>query len=163
MGRRSKKITYRGQEMFDRVSYITVAPDAMEAFGGGAKYLGTSSIERKLRYMMELRVSQINGCAYCVDLHSKQLRKEGETEQRIDCLSVWDEVTFYTERERAALEWAEAVTRVEATRVPDDVYERVSRHFGERELVDLTLVVANMNFWNRIAISFRRQPPGRHK
>jgi len=113
--------------------------------------------------MMELRVSQINGCAYCVDLHSKQLRKEGETEQRIDCLSVWDEVTFYTDRERAALEWAEAVTRVEATRVPDDVYERVSEHFSEKELVDLTLVAANMNFWNRIAISFRRQPPGRHK
>lgn len=149
--------------MMDRISYITVAPEAMEAFGGGPKYLGTSSIDRKLRYMMELRVSQINGCAYCVDLHSKQLRKEGETEQRIDCLSVWDEVTFYTGRERAALEWAEAVTRVEATRVPDDVYERVSVHFSEKELVDLTLVVANMNFWNRIAISFRRQPPGRHK
>ncbi|MGE3523653.1 MAG: carboxymuconolactone decarboxylase family protein, partial [Candidatus Dadabacteria bacterium] len=97
------------------------------------------------------------------DLHSKQLRKEGETEQRIDYLSVWDEVTFYTGRVRAALEWAEAVTRVEATRVPDDVYERVSGHFSEKELVDLTLVVANMNFWNRIAISFRRQPPGRHK
>src|SRR5690606_23351488 len=120
-----------------------------------------SSIERRLRYMMELRVSQINGCAYCVDLHSKQLRKEGETEQRIDCLPVWDEVTFYTDREKAALEWAEAVTRVEASRVPDDVYERVSAHFGEKELVDLTLVVANMNFWNRIAISFRRQPPTR--
>ena len=148
--------------MFNRVSYITVAPDAMEAFGGGAKYLGTSSIERKLRYMVELRVSQINGCAYCIDLHSKQLRKEGETERRIDCLSVWDEVEFYTDREKAALEWAEAVTRIEGTRVTDEVYERVSAHFSEKELVDLTLAVANMNFWNRLAISFRRQPPGKN-
>mgnify|MGYP001400292991 CR=1 FL=1 len=140
--------------MMDRISYITVAPEAMEAFGGGPKYLGTSSIDRKLRYMMELRVSQINGCAYCVDLHSKQLRKEGETEQRIDCLSVWDEVTFYTDRERAALEWAEAVTRVEATRVPDDVYERVSVHFSEKELVDLYMCIIAINGWNRLAIPF---------
>lgn len=148
--------------MFNRVSYITVAPDAMEAFGGGAKYLATSSIERKLRYMVELRISQINGCAYCIDLHSKQLRKEGETDRRIDCLSVWDEVEFYTDREKAALKWAEAVTRIEGTRVPDEVYERVSAHFSEKELVDLTLAVANMNFWNRLAISFRRQPPGKN-
>jgi AhpD family alkylhydroperoxidase len=147
--------------MFNRISYITVAPDAMEAFGGGAKYLAGSSIKRRLRYLVELRVSQINGCAYCIDLHSKQLRKEGETDRRIDCLSVWDEVQFYTDREKAALEWAEAVTRIEGTRVPDEVYERVSAHFGEKEMVDLTLTVANMNFWNRIAISFRRQPPGK--
>lgn len=144
-----------------RIKYYSAAPEAIEAFSVGSKYFEGSSIEHRLRYLVELRVSQINGCSYCIDLHSKQLRKEGETEQRIDCLSVWHEVPFYTERERAALEWAEAVTRIEATRVPDEVYENVSPHFSERELVDLTFAVANMNLWNRIAISFRRLPIAR--
>ena len=107
---------------------------------------------------MQLRVSQINGCAYCVDLHTNQLRKEGETEQRIDCLVVWREVPFYDERERAALEWAEAVTLIKDTHAPDSAYEIVSAQFPEKELIDLTLVIADMNFWNRIAISFRRLP-----
>lgn len=111
--------------------------------------------------MVELRVSQINGCVYCVDLHSRQLRKEGEPEQRIDCVAVWREAPFYDERERAALAWAEAVTRVETTGVPDSDYENALDQFEEKELVDLTFVIANMNLMNRIAISFRKMPDKR--
>ena len=144
--------------MIKRAAYIKTAPEAVKAFSAGANYLENSSIEPKLRRLVELRVSQINGCAYCVDLHSRQLRDLGETEQRIDCLVVWREVPFYDERERAALEWAEAVTRIEATHAPDSVYEYVAEQFPEKELVDLTWVIANMNLWNRIAIGFRRLP-----
>ena len=144
--------------MIKRASYIKTTPEAVKAFSSGAGYLENSSIEHKLRYLVQLRVSQINGCAYCVDLHTHQLRKEGETEQRTDCLVVWREVPFYDERERAALGWAEAVTRIEATHAPDSAYESVSAHFSEKELIDLTLAIADMNFWNRIAISFRRLP-----
>jgi len=146
------------QRMFKRASYIKTSPEAINAFSGGAGYLETSSIEPKLRYLVQLRVSQINGCAYCVDLHTNQLRREGETEQRIDCLVVWREVPFYDERERAALAWAETVTLIKDTHAPDSAYEAVSAEFPEKELVDLTLVVADMNFWNRLAISFRRLP-----
>jgi AhpD family alkylhydroperoxidase len=99
------------QRMFKRASYIKTSPEAIKAFSGGAGYLETSSIEPKLRYLVQLRVSQINGCAYCVDLHTNQLRREGETQQRIDCLVVWREVPFYDERERAALAWAETGSR----------------------------------------------------
>jgi AhpD family alkylhydroperoxidase len=144
--------------LIKRAAYIKTAPEAVKAFSAGANYLDTSSIEPKLRRLVDLRVSQINGCAYCVDLHSRQLRDLGETEQRIDCLVVWREVPFYDERERAALEWAEAVTRIEDTHAPDSVYEYVAEQFPEKELVDLTWVIANMNLWNRIAIGFRRLP-----
>lgn len=141
--------------MTKRANYLKAAPDAIEAFTTAGEYLDRSSIEPKLRYLVELRVSQINGCAYCIGLHSRQLRKEGEKEKRLDSLLVWHEVSYFDKRERAALEWAEAVTRVESTRVPDSLYEKVSEHFSEKELVDLTFIVANMNLWNRIAISFR--------
>jgi AhpD family alkylhydroperoxidase len=144
--------------LIKRISYIKTAPEAIKAFLGGAGYLEGSSIEPRLRYLVQLRVSQINGCAYCVDLHTNQLRREGETQQRIDCLVVWREVPFYDERERAALEWAEVVTLVKDTHAPDSAYEAVSAHFPEKELVDLTFVIADMNLWNRIAISFRRLP-----
>jgi len=144
--------------LIKRISYIKTAPEAIKAFLGGAGYLESSSIEPKLRYLVQLRVSQINGCAYCVDLHTNQLRREGETQQRIDCLVVWREVPFYDERERAALEWAEVVTLIKDTHAPDSAYETVSAHFPEKELVDLTFVIADMNLWNRIAISFRRLP-----
>jgi len=144
--------------LIKRAAYLKTAPEAVKAFSAGANYLDTSSIEPKLRRLVDLRVSQINGCAYCVDLHSRQLRDLGETEQRIDCLVAWREVPFYDERERAALEWAEAVTRIEDTHAPDSVYEYVAEQFPEKEIVDLTFVIANMNFWNRIAIGFRRLP-----
>ncbi len=138
-----------------RANYLKVSPKLIEAYSGAAKALESSSIEPKLRYLIELRVSQINGCAYCVGLHTRQLREEGEEQRRLDTLVVWHEVTYFDDRERAALEWAEAVTRIESSRVPDSLYEKVSNHLSEKEIVDLTFVVANMNLWNRIAISFR--------
>src|SRR3989304_4693059 len=113
-----QKIAMGRCKLIKRASYIKTAPDAIKAFSGGAQYLVSSSIEHKLRYLVQLRVSQINGCAYCVDLHTNQLRKEGETQQRIDCLVVWKEVPFYDERERAALEWAGTVTLIKDTHAP---------------------------------------------
>lgn len=138
-----------------RANYLKVSPELIEAYSGAAKALENSSIEPKLRYLIELRVSQINGCAYCVGLHTRQLRGEGEDQKRLDSLVVWHEVTYFDDRERAALEWAEAVTRIESSRAPDSLYEKVSKHLSEKEIVDLTFVIANMNLWNRIAISFR--------
>ncbi len=117
-----------------------------------------SGLETKLLDLVRLRASQINGCAYCIDMHSKDLRAAGETEQRLYELDAWRETPFYTDRERAALEWTEAVTLVSETHVPDEVYERVRQHFNEDELVNLTLAVAAINVWNRLAISFRSVP-----
>ena len=122
-------------KLIKRASYIKTAPEAVKAFASGANYLENSSIEHKLRYLVQLRVSQINGCAYCVDLHTNQLRKEGETQQRIDCLVVWREVPFYDERERAALGWAESVTLIKDTHAPDSAYEIVSTQFSENNLI----------------------------
>jgi AhpD family alkylhydroperoxidase len=112
-------------------------------------------VERSLFHLVEIRASQINGCAYCIDMHTKDARADGETEQRIYALNAWHEAPFFTERERAALEWTEAVTRVAETHVPDEIYERVSQHFNEEELVALTFAVVVINSWNRLSISFR--------
>ena len=114
-----------------------------------------SGLDRTLRELVKIRASQINGCAYCLDMHTKDARATGETEQRIYALSAWRETPFYTDRERAALEWTETVTRVADTHVPDDVYERVREHFNESELVALTFAVVAINAWNRLAIAFR--------
>lgn len=141
-----------------RLDYRRVAPGAMAALDGVSKYFEICEIEEKLRRLVELRVSQINGCAYCIDLHINQLLELSETRQRIDCLLVWRDTTFYTHREVAALEWAEAVTRIGERHVPDEIYDRALTQLAERELVDLTLIVATMNAWNRIAISFGKMP-----
>jgi AhpD family alkylhydroperoxidase len=116
-----------------------------------------AAIERPLFELIKIRASQINGCAYCLDMHTKDARLAGETEQRIYALSAWRETPFFTDRERAALEWTEALTRVAEAHVPDDVFERVSRQFKEEEIVALTFAVAVINSWNRLAISLR--PP----
>lgn len=118
-------------------------------------YLKKSTIETKLRELIEYRVSQINGCAYCLDMHSKDLRHEGETEQRIYLVSAWRETDLYSPREKAALAWAEAVTKLEGGEVPDEVYEMARKEFSDEELLDLTLVVATINTWNRFNIAFR--------
>ena len=118
----------------------------------------TSGLEHSLIELVKLRTSQINGCAYCLDMHSKDARALGETEQRIYALNAWRETPFYTDRERAALEWAEAVTRVSVDHVPDRVYDAVAPHFSEPELVALTFAVVAINSWNRLAISFRAVP-----
>lgn len=141
-----------------RLPYFQLAPDGLNALGAMRPYFQTTAIEPRLRALVELRVSQINGCAYCVDMHSREARQAGESQQRLDCLAVWRETTFYDARERAALNWAESVTLVSQTGVPDDVYDAVHREFNEKDLVDLTLIVATMNAWNRMAISFRHGP-----
>jgi AhpD family alkylhydroperoxidase len=115
----------------------------------------SAGIDHRLFLLVEMRASQINGCAYCMDMHTKDARLAGETEQRIYALSAWRETPFFTDRERAALEWTEAVTRVADTHVPDEIYERVSSHFNESDLVALTFAVVAINSWNRLSISFR--------
>lgn len=147
--------------MTKRIAYFQAAPDALKALGATRTYIEASGIAPRLRALVELRVSQINGCAYCVDMHSREARQAGEGQQRLDCLPVWRETPFFDDRERAALAWAESVTLVPQTGVPDAVYEEARRHFAEKELVDLTLVVAAMNAWNRMAISFRHGPVAR--
>lgn len=141
-----------------RLDYWKTAPEAVKALGTASAYLDHCSIEPKLRHLIDLRVSQINGCAFCVDMHTQQLRQAGESQQRLDCLVVWHETTFFSDRERAALEWAESITRVESTHIPDEAYARVREQFNDRELVDLTTIASVMNAWNRMAISFRRGP-----
>lgn len=121
-------------------------------------YLKECGLERSLIELVKMRASQLNGCAYCIDMHSKDARAAGETEQRLYGLSAWRETPFYTERERAALEWTEKLTLISTNDVPDALYERVRQQFGETELVNLTLVINTINSWNRLAISFRSEP-----
>ena len=128
----------------------------MRAMFGLNGYLAKSGkIEKNLLHLLELRVSQLNGCAYCIDMHSKDLRAAGETEQRLYLLNAWRESPVYTERERAAFAWAEAVTFVTDGHVSDEVYEEAKKQFSEEELVDLTFAVTTINTWNRLNIAFR--------
>ena len=141
-----------------RISYARSAPGVFDAMEALDNYLEESAVERPLRFLAQLRASQINGCAYCLDMHSKDLRAIGETEQRIYSLDAWRECPYYTERERAALEWTEAVTLVADGHVPDAVYEAVRPFFDERQLADLTLAIATINAWNRLSIAARITP-----
>ena len=122
------------------------------------KPLSQSGLEKKLLDLVYFRVSQINGCAFCLDMHSKDLRAEGETEQRLYVLEAWRESPFYSDRERAALAWAEAVTTLSDKEVPDDIYDQARAQFSEAELVNLTLAVIAINGWNRLNIAFRTTP-----
>jgi AhpD family alkylhydroperoxidase len=124
---------------------------------GLESYLHQSGLEIPLLHLIKLRASQINGCAYCIDMHWKDLRAIGENEQRLYGLDAWRESPYYSERERAALAWTEAVTLVASSQVPDEVYEQVRRQFNEKELTDLTLAVATINAWNRLSISLRAE------
>jgi AhpD family alkylhydroperoxidase len=135
-----------------------VAPGVYQAMRGLETYLHQSGLEIPLLHLIKLRASQINGCAYCIDMHWKDLRAIGENEQRLYGLDAWQESPYYSDRERAALAWTEAVTRVANTHVPDEVYEEVQPHFTEKELADLTLAVATINAWNRLAIALRAEP-----
>lgn len=141
-----------------RLNSAAVAPQAMIAMGATAKYVAHASVPAKLRYLVELRVSQINGCSYCVAKHSDEARAVDETQRRLDCVAAWRHTTFYTDQERAALEWAEAVTTLGPAGVPDTVYDLAMKHFSEQELVDLTVIVAMMNAWNRLAVAFDKAP-----
>ena len=118
-------------------------------------YLRNSGLDSKLMHLVKTRASQINGCAYCVDMHTKDARAEGESEQRLYALDVWQDTPYFDDRERAALEWTETVTLVADTRVPDDVFERAKQHFSEQELINLTLAITNINAWNRLNVAFR--------
>jgi AhpD family alkylhydroperoxidase len=141
-----------------RINYAQVAPEAHKALRAMRAYSEASALGPRLRALVELRVSQINGCAYCVDQHSREARQAGEAQQRLDCLPVWRETPLFDDRERAALAWAESVTLVSQTGVPDAVFEETQRHFSEKDLVDLTFVIAAMNALNRVAVSFRKGP-----
>ncbi|HYO24381.1 MAG TPA: carboxymuconolactone decarboxylase family protein [Lacipirellulaceae bacterium] len=143
--------------MTPRIDAAKVSPEPQRAMYAIEKYLASCGLEHGLRELVKLRASQINGCAYCIDMHWKDARAAGETEQRLYALNAWRESPFYTDRERAALAWTEAVTLVTGG-VPDDVYEAARQHFDEQELVDLTWAVAAINAWNRMAISFRAVP-----
>jgi AhpD family alkylhydroperoxidase len=143
--------------MHTRIDYPTVAPGTFKAMLGLETYLHTCGLEKSLLHLVKLRASQINGCAYCLDMHWKDLRAIGENEQRLYSLDAWGECPYYTERERAALAWTDAVTRISDDRVPDEVYESVRPHFTAKELADLTLAVAAINAWNRLTIAGRTE------
>jgi len=145
-----------------RIDYLKSARGVYEAMLGLEKYLLQCGLEHSLLDLIKLRVSQINGCAYCIDMHWKDLRAAGESEQRLYGLDAWEESPYYTDRERAALAWAEAVTNISETHAPDEIYEQTRHHFNEKELSDLTLAIAAINSWNRLAIS-ARSVPGRYQ
>lgn len=152
--------------MQQRIKYTEVAPEGYRAMAGLEQYARRSGLESSLLELVKTRASQINGCAFCLDMHTKDARVAGETEQRLYTLSAWHETPFFADRERAALAWTEAVTRIADTHVPDEVYELARKHFSEKELVDLTLAIVAINGWNRLAIAFRTVPgsyqPAKH-
>jgi AhpD family alkylhydroperoxidase len=144
--------------MEGRIAMAKVAPGAYRAMLGLEEYLHQCGLEQTLIDLVKLRASQVNGCAYCIDMHWKDLRALGESEQRLYGLDAWEESPYYSDRERAALAWTEAVTNIRDGHVRDEVYEDVRKHFSEKELADLTLAVAAINAWNRLAISARTEP-----
>jgi AhpD family alkylhydroperoxidase len=141
-----------------RLASRQISPDGYKALLGVENYVRQSGLEQRLIELVKMRASQINGCAYCLDMHSRDARRAGETEQRLYLLDAWHETSLYTPREQAALAWTDAVTRIADTHAPDDVYEGLRSHFSEKEIVDLTILVGMINLWNRLAISFRNQP-----
>jgi AhpD family alkylhydroperoxidase len=153
--------------MQSRFNYAKFSPGGYHAMLGLEKYLAQCSLEEGLMDLVKLRVSQINGCAYCLDMHWKDLRAIGENEQRLYSLDAWRESPYYTDRERSALAWAEAITLITHGHASDAAYEEASAHLSEKEISDLTFAVATINAWNRLAISSRTVPgdykPARHR
>lgn len=141
-----------------RIDYRKQNPKPIQHLLNIEAYLAGCGLEHGLLHLIKMRASQINGCAYCIDMHSKDARAGGESEQRLYALDAWRETPFFSERERAALEWTEAVTLVTQGRVPDEVYDSVRAQFSEDELVNLTFAITNINAWNRLCISFRVVP-----
>jgi len=146
--------------MTSRVRFDKAAPGVIQAMLGLEKYLHDCGLESSLLHLVQMRASQINGCAYCLDMHSKDARAAGETEQRLYLLSAWREAPFYSERERAALEWTEALTKITEGHAPEAVYALVREQFKEKELADLSLAIVAINGWNRMAIGFRTEVGG---
>lgn len=141
----------------ERIRYSKAAPGAYRAMAGLEKYVHECGLEPSLLELVKMRASQINGCAFCLDMHWKDARAAGESEQRLYSLDAWRETSFYTERERAALAWTEAVTLIAENHIADELYEQARRHFSEEELVNLTMAVVAINGWNRLSISFRTE------
>ena len=152
--------------MKPRIDVTRVSPKVLQAMYGLQNTVNSSGLERNLLELVKMRASQINGCAYCLDMHSKDARAAGETEQRLYMLDAWREAPLYSERERAALEWTEALTLIGEGHVPDAVYASAREHFSEEELVNLALAVVTINGWNRFSIAFRAEAgkyrPGMH-
>ncbi|TAN05233.1 MAG: carboxymuconolactone decarboxylase family protein [Rhodanobacteraceae bacterium] len=153
--------------MTQRMNYTQASPDGFKAIYGLQQYVDACGLEHPLLELVKMRASQINGCAYCLDMHSKDARAAGETEQRLYLLNAWRESPFYSERERAALAWTEALTRIADGPVSDELYAEARTQFSEKELADLSFAVIAINGWNRLAIPFRSEPghyqPGQHK
>ncbi|MDR6944031.1 carboxymuconolactone decarboxylase family protein [Mucilaginibacter pocheonensis] len=141
--------------MEQRINFFEKGQGAIKSMYGLGSYLSKSPLKKSLLNLIYFRVSQINGCAFCLDMHSKDLRAEGETEQRLYMLDAWHDAPIYTDQERAALAWAEAVTKVNEGRVSDEVYEIAKQQFSEEELIDLTMAVITINSYNRINVAFR--------
>ena len=148
--------------MTRRLNYAKATPDGYKALEVLDDYVEACALEPLLKELVRMRASQINGCAYCLDMHGQDARAQGETEQRLYTLSVWRETPFFSPRERAALLWTEEITLVGETHASDAAYEEVRQHFTEAELMDLTLTIIMINSWNRLAIGFRSEP-GRYK
>jgi AhpD family alkylhydroperoxidase len=156
--RNPRKLRQKHKEggfMDARINFIKLNPGGYKAMLGFGEYLATSNVEKKLLDLICLRVSQINGCAFCLDMHWKDLKGEGESDQRLYSLDAWRETTYYSDRERAALAWAEATTNIHDGHVSDEVFKEARQHFSEQELADLTLAVVAINGWNRLNIAFR--------
>ena len=144
--------------MQPRIDYRKFSPEPLKHMLGLEKYIAESGLDPKLVHLLKMRASQINGCAYCLDMHSIDARAAGESEQRLYTLEAWSETPFFSDRERAALAWTESLTLIAQTHAPDDVYAELQKHFNEKEIVDLTFVVGAINLWNRLAISMRAVP-----
>ena len=144
--------------MQSRINFSKVAPGALRAMFGLEQYVNNSGLEPSLLDLIKTRASQLNGCAYCIDMHTKDARAHGEGEQRLYALSVWRATPFYSERERAALDWTEAITLIGQTHAPDDVFAAARAQFSEEELVNLTVAIIAINGWNRLATGFRETP-----
>jgi AhpD family alkylhydroperoxidase len=141
--------------MKELLNYAAASPEAVAAFRGVEKYVRNCGLEHALLELVKTRASQINGCAFCIDMHTKDARAAGESEQRLYALAAWQEAPFYSERERAALAWTEAVTRLADGPVPESLFEELRRQFSDKEIVDLTMAVIAINGWNRLAATFR--------
>ena len=149
--------------MQPRIDYRKYAPDALKAMLSLEQYIAGCGLDHRLVLLLKLRASQINGCAYCIDMHSIDARAAGETEQRLYALDAWRETPFFSDRERAALAWIESITLVSKTHVPDEVFEQVKKYFSEKEIMDLAIVATVINMWNRMAISTRALPGRYHR
>ncbi|CAN1602808.1 carboxymuconolactone decarboxylase family protein [Pseudomonas corrugata] len=144
--------------MQPRIDFYTASPDAFKAMLALENAVMKLGLEKSLLELVKLRSSQINGCAFCIDMHTADARKDGETERRLYAVTAWREAPFFTPRERAALAWTEALTRLSDTHAPDADYELLNEHFNPKEMVDLTVAINAINGWNRLAVGFRKMP-----